>query len=388
MASINVLEKFFTSSYISPIWLQDFINRTGNQFWTKRYLSGLGGKLVKSHWRYEFKEILYTRLYGPSLKTLNTVYERDVLFDRMIAKKLLKQRGEYFWGFQGSCLESLKAAKMAGKITICELAAAHAPAAVRILGEEAKLHPEWADSLDHFQFPDAYFERICNEPRVADYVIGASQFTLRTLREENIPEAKLRFLPLGFEVNRIKYSEERKPSRPLKLLYAGRVTQRKGIKYLLEAMRSFSRTDVELHVIGNVHGSGNALKQYKDRFIFHPALSQYDLFKEYHKYDAFVLPSVFEGFGLVIVEAMAAGLPVITTANTIGPELIQGNNNGYLVPIRNVAAIEQSIAQLLEKSPDELLAMRQSARHAALQYSWGAYASRLEPLLQTLPPIQ
>lgn len=383
MASINVLEKFFTSSYVSPIWLQDVIDRSGNQFWSKRYLTGLGGKLVKSHWRYEIKEILYNRLYGNTTKTLNTVYERDVKFDRMISRKIVRQKGEYFWGFQGSCLESLKAAKAAGKITICELAAAHAPAAIRILGEEAKLHPEWADSLDHFQFPEKYFQRICEEPNAADFVVGASQFTLRTLRDENIPESKLRFLPLGFEINRVIYSGEVARKRPLRLLYAGRITQRKGVKYLLEAMKSFSKTDVELHIIGNIHGSGHALREYKDRFILHHSLSQYELFKEYHKYDAFVIPSVFEGFGLVIVEAMAAGLPVITTANTIGPDLIHDDINGYLVPIRDIEAIRRSIQQLLDKSSDELAAMRQAARNAALNYSWGAYASRLEPLLET-----
>lgn len=377
------LAKFYTSSYITPKWLQDYFTKTNDQYWTRRFLTGLHGDKVESNWRFEVKEILLSRLYGQSEKTLNAVYGRDVNFDRFIASRMSKLSGDIFWGYQGSCLKSLTAAKHNGKLAICEMAAAHAPASLRILGEERKLHPEWSDSFDYLEFPLEYFKRLCEEPHQADMVIGASAFTLQTLREEGVEEKKLKYLPLGFELNRIEFSSEVKHvSKPFRLLYAGRVTQRKGMMYILEALKHFKKTDVELHIIGNIHGSGRGLRGYEGMYKLHHSVSQYDLFKQYHHYDAFILPTVFEGFGLVIVEAMAAGLPTITTANGIGPELIEEDKNGYIVPIRDIPAIVNAIAQLLSKSEGELSQMRKAARVSALNFSWDAYKARLKQFVE------
>jgi glycosyltransferase involved in cell wall biosynthesis len=327
--------------------------------------------------------MLFARLYGHTEKTIQAVYDRDMSFDRYIAGKLPALRGGIFWGFQGSCFESLTAARQSSKIAVCVLATAHAPAAQRILGEEQQLNPEWADSIDNVSFPDDYYKRLCEEPHRADIVIGASEFTLQTLRDDNVAASKLRLLPLGFELAHIPYVEQNVLRKgPLKLLYAGRVTQRKGIKYLLEAMKQFSPEEVELHIIGFVQGRGAAFRRY-DNFIHHGPMQQYELFKQYKEFDAFVLPSVFEGFGLVVLEAMAAGLPVITTPNSIGPEVITNGNEGYIVPIRDIDAIADAIRQMVNTSPEQRMGMKRNARKKALQYSWDAYRVRLGAVLNT-----
>ncbi len=342
--------------------------------------------MVESNWRFELKEIIYSKLHGQSAKTLNAVYERDVRFDKYVASKMHQLSGDIFWGFQGSSHDSIIAARKSGKLTLCELSTAHAPMAKKILGEEQLLHPEWADSFDNLEFPPGYFERLCNEPIEADWVIGASSFTLRTLEESGIAKHKLKYLPLGFDVEKIPFAIRQSTTerKPLKILYAGRITQRKGIKYLLEAMRSFNRSDVELHIIGHLHGSGAGLQPYRDLYTLHQPVSQAQLFERYGDFDVLALPTIFEGFGLVVIEAMAAGLPVITTPNSIGPELIVNDENGYVVPIRNVPAIVNAIRTLLRKSPGELNVMRQSARNKALQFSWHAYTQRLKAMMELL----
>jgi alpha-maltose-1-phosphate synthase len=382
---LKQLDKFYTSSYIRQLWLQNLINKSGNQFWSKRFLSGLAGNVVQPHWRFELKEILYSKLYGHSQKILNAVYERDVKFDALISKKLQRRQGNIFWGFQGSCYESLNSARDVGKKTICELATGHVPASLRILGEERRLHPDWADSFDNLNFPPSYLKRLEQEPHRADFVVGASSFTLETLRQDDVDVSKLKLLPLGFEAERIPYKpNDTQRSGPLKLLYAGRVTQRKGIVYLLEAMQCFSPKDVELHIVGFVQGSGKGLGKFTGQFTQHPPVSQYELFSLYQHFDAFVLPTLFEGFGLVIIEAMAAGLPVITTPHSIGPEIITDRENGFIVPIRDSIAIKKTIEYLLSLQAHELLAIKHAARKAALNYSWHHYTKRLEALLLTL----
>jgi alpha-maltose-1-phosphate synthase len=386
LKDLGSLKKFFTSSYITSEALQVFLIKSGNTFWTRRFLEGLSGNDVASNWSFELKEMLLAKIFGQSERTLNAVYERDVKFDHYVSGKIGRIDCDIFWGFQGSCLQSLLSAKRSSKISVCELATGHAPSAVRLLQEEKNLNPEWADSIDNVSFPDSYFERLRREPHEADFVVAASSFTLRTLREDGVPESKLHLLPLGFELDHIPYTEQRrtrKPGAPIKLLYAGRLTQRKGVKYLLDAMNEFDPEEVELHMIGHIQGSGKGLSRYKN-YIHHSPLPQYELFKMYQEFDAFVLPSIFEGFGLVLVEAMAAGLPIITTSHSIGPEIVENDKNGYLVPIRSSAEIASAIRKYLGKSEEERFEMKRNARETALKYSWDEYKLRLDQVLKVL----
>ncbi len=112
-------------------------------------------------------------------------------------------------------------------------------------------------------------------------------------------------------------------------------------------------------------------------------MAQSVLFQVYKNFDALVHPSLFEGFGLVIPEAMAAGLPVITTPNSIGPELMTEGQNGYIVPIRNADMLEEAIVHLRNKTNEQYTQVCKAARAAALHFSWSAYQSRLSKLLES-----
>jgi glycosyltransferase involved in cell wall biosynthesis len=93
-------------------------------------------------------------------------------------------------------------------------------------------------------------------------------------------------------------------------------------------------------------------------------------------HDVFVFPSLFEGFGLVLLEALAMGLPIITTAHTAGPDLIQDGVEGFIVPIRDAAAIAERLEQL-HREPARLAEMSRAARERARQFSWGKYEKTL-----------
>lgn len=385
LLELDFLNKFYTSSYIKNSRLQKYFLKKNNQFWTRRFLTGLSGNIINSNWRFEIPEHLGKMLKHDSNKIEELVYNRDEKFDTYISTILSKTKPKYFWGFQGSCMKSLLAVKQNGGVAICELATAHITYAKKILNEEKLLHPEWADSISNVDFPLHYEKRLIAEPNVADVVIAASTFTKMTLIESGVLESKIHILPLGADVEHIKYiKKKRDKKKPLKLLYAGTVTQRKGIYYLLEAMKSLHKSEVELHIIGNVFGSGVAFDNYKDVYTYHGSVSQQQLFELYHDFDVLVLPTIFEGFALVIVEAMAAGLPVVTTAHSIGPELINEDQNGYIVPIRNIDAIKQSIEKIVNKTENEFQEMSKKARTSALNYSWKMYKSRLEIFLEKM----
>ena len=380
LKSLGMLNKFYTSSYITQPFLQEYFLKKGNTFFTRRFQPGLSAPDVKARWDFELKEVLFRKLYGKTEKTQNAVYYRDVNFDKYISKLLPSQTSNAFWGFQGSAHQSLQAAKQKGKLAIVELATAHVKASIEILGEEAKLQPDFADSLDNLVFPSFYQKRLEEEPHLADICIAASDFTKQTLLADGIAESKIISLPLGFDMDYVPYNavtNSNFSAKPLRLLYAGTLTQRKGIKYLLNVMQQLKGENITLTCIGGIQGSGEGLKPYNGLFTHIPAVSQLEMFKLYQEYDALVLPTVFEGFGLVIVEAMAAGLPVITTPHSIGPELITNGENGYIVPIRNEEALLKAIVSIRNLSDAQYQSMRLNARLTVEAYTWKAYQNRL-----------
>ncbi|MEP2770519.1 MAG: glycosyltransferase family 4 protein [Fulvivirga sp.] len=383
LEQLGYLNKFYTSSYVRDRWLQKIIRRSGNKFFSKRFVEGLHGNKIKTHWHYEVKEFLLARLNVDRQKVQEAVYLRDVNFDRMVAAKLSKTNASMFWGFQGSSYESIKSANRHGLKTICELSTGHVIESIKILGEEAELQPKWSDSFDNLVFPESYRERLEQEPQEANMVIAASSFTKKTLVKSGIKEEKVKVLPLGFDHRFIPFEEKKEFDSNLKLLYTGRITQRKGVSYLLDAMKHL-KGHATLDMIGFVHGKGAGLVGYDDCYTLLQPMNQHDLFKTYHNYDALILPSLFEGFGLVIVEALAAGLPVITTKNTVGADIIKNDFNGYLVEIRNSKAIEEAVEKLASKTDEEKSQMRANARSTAMKYSWKSYQQRLKDVLNDI----
>ncbi len=372
LLELGMLEKFCTGSYVRSKFWQDYFTKNNNSFWKKRFILGLYGDKVESKWRFELNYFLAKKFSKNLSDSEKLIYDWDTAYDAYMSERIKNYEAKYFWGFQGSCFETLQAAKNAGKTTICELSTAHVTVAKKILIEESKLHPNWADSISNLNFPPQFEKRLEQEPHRADYVFAASEFTKQTLLEAGVGENKVIKLPLGADVSKIKTKEQNNniQNRPLKLLFAGMVTQRKGIMYLLEAMKTFHKQDVELHIIGNIFGAKDEFEKYVDRYTYHGTMTQMQIFEKYADYDALVLPTVFEGFALVIIEAMAAGLPVITTPNCIGPDIIEENKNGYLVPIRDVKKLQEAITMLRNKTNDEFRAMSESARSAALKFSW------------------
>jgi len=384
LLDLGYLKTFYTSSYIASRAIQQLAQKNEWSSLSRRFLPGLGGNYVHSAFKYEIKELLYRKIKGNNQRTNELVVKRDVQFDTDLSKKLGSLSYDLFWGFQGSSRNCLQVSNDLGKETVCEMTSAYLPFAKKMLQEEAELHPEWADSIDVGYFPSYYEERLLEEPIIAKKIIAISTFLKHTLVQEGVAADKISVVPLGFDVNNIPFVPETSSvdNRPLRLLYAGKITQHKGIKYLLEAIKQFSKKDVELYIIGNVYGSGEAFRRYKDQYVYQKGISQKDLFNAYSRYDALVFPSIMEGFGLVTVEAMGAGLPVITTPNTNAAELLVNGKNGFVVPIRDTAAIAAAIGNMRAMTNTEFQEMRQHARHTALQYSWDAHTARIASFLK------
>jgi len=224
------------------------------------------------------------------------------------------------------------------------------PIAIRkILTEELKISPEAEFSIlaEHeMQVSDDMLARLDGESQLADSIVVASSFTQKTLVESGIHSDKISVLPYGVDADRFPqkliYSDCR---RKLKILFLGQMVQRKGLSYLLKAVKALHTDNVELTIVGRGRIDEHLLKEYATFVDFNiiRGLSHEDLVKCFHDHDVMVLPSLIEGFGHVILEAMSAGLPVICTKNTAGPDLFLTGDEGIVVPIRDSEAISTCI---------------------------------------------
>ena len=189
----------------------------------------------------------------------------------------------------------------------------------------------------------------------------------------------LKFHPTNRLLYRGQIRQEHGVSRsdPL-LMFAGGDWERKGVLYVIEALSLLPQPDVKLLVIGNgdekFYGQLAELKQVRDRIIFVPHSS--NLWEYYAASDIFVLPTIYEPFGLVIAEAMASGLPVITTRVAGAADIIIDGVNGLLVSSpADVNGLATKI-ELLLSNAGLRKTMGERARETAEKFSWDRVAQK------------
>ena len=300
--------------------------------------------------------------------------------DRRIARRLTERkdvRGVYL--YEDGAAESFAVARELGVRTFYDLPIGYWRVARRLLSEEAQLSPEWAETLEGVSDSDAKLARKDQELALADTVFVASSFTQQTLSEFPgvLPEVVV--APYGAPTPTANVSPSvRHPDDPLKVLFVGSLGQRKGLRYLLEAMDSLKgQGGFNLTLIGTLPGARcDPLRRAVRHHRYIPSLPHAEILGEMRRHHVLVLPSLFEGFGLVLTEAMANGLPIIATPHTAAPDLIENGKEGFLVPIRST---EEIATRLTELRSDET--KRQGMAEAALRRSaeqtWRHYRSTI-----------
>jgi glycosyltransferase involved in cell wall biosynthesis len=376
------LTRFVTSGYYCPERFPDRIvacRPTMDALLRRRHLEGLDASRIVRRWGLELPELLGRTMFGNGALTEWLVYLRDARFDRWVARRWAAA-GDVYWGFQGSCLESLRAVRAAGKMGVAEFATAHVTLAVRLLAAESEKHPEWADTISNFRFPDWYRRRLEQEPREADFCIAASEFTRKSLLEAGIAAERIKLLPLGADLHEFCPSA-RSTDGPFRMLFVGGVGQRKGIKYLLEAYRKMRGAGTELVIVGPPMGSGKALERYRGDYTYLGRMDQKGVIEQMHRCHVLVLPSVFEGFGLVVPEAMASGMPVIASTHSIGPEIIRDGEDGFVLEPDDVEGLAAKL-DWLAGHRHEACEMGRRASVQAKSLSWERHAERVAELIE------
>ncbi len=294
-------------------------------------------------------------------------------FDLTVARNWAG-KAEFVYGFELASAETFKAQKRLGCSTILSQLIAHPGTAQRLIGEEMERYPDAVTAYDRHllklvnrinAIKDEQFE-------LSDLIIANSDFVRQSFVDAGISPDKIAVVPGASPVEVGANQSERSHDRVV-FLSAGLQSIRKGTPYLLDAWRQLkSHTGGELWLVGKNTLPARLLADLPGKVVIRPTVSRAELFDLYRQASVLVLPSLCEGFALVILEAMAHGLPVITTPNSGCGEFVEDGVNGWIVPVQDAKALGDRISWCNDNA-ERLEEMGEVSRRKASGWTWDDY---------------
>jgi glycosyltransferase involved in cell wall biosynthesis len=217
------------------------------------------------------------------------------------------------------------------------------PVEYRLVAAEANAWPGYVTEAP--LYPEAYFERLRQEWALADVIVVNSHWSREALIAEHVPEEKIEVVPLAFDGERLRPRRRARVDGPVRVLWLGQVNIRKGIQYLVEAARLLSDAEVEIIVAGPIQIPRGAIDEAPPNMRWIGAVGRDEVGELYATSDVFVLPTISDGFAITQIEAMAHGLPVITT-RCCG-EVVDSGVTGFIVPARDPHALAEAIRRFV-----------------------------------------
>lgn len=295
------------------------------------------------------------------------------------AANLLPGDVDAVYGYEDSCSQTFATAKQHGICCFYELPIMFYKEHKKIVEEEASLFPEFRDFLPALNETPYKIRKKDAELDLADHIIVASSATRNSLTNHGVDPKRISVLPYGSPLDYMCPSETKGKGK-FTVLFVGSICPRKGLHYLVEAWKKLDLSNAELIFVGEMAYPSRWVTENRSFFSHIDRLPHSELLQVYQKASLFVFPSLVEGFGLVLLEAMACGLPVLTTVNTAGPDIVDEGRDGFVVPVRDVNALAEKIKWCYENS-DELAIMSVNSRIKAEFFSWERYQSSLAALV-------
>jgi alpha-maltose-1-phosphate synthase len=303
---------------------------------------------------------------------------RNDLLDAAVARAVRRQKPRIVIGHDGSALHAGRAAHEVGALAVLNQVVGHVAAAHEIFREEALLAPDFAETM--VTTPDWIVERHEAELREADGILVPSEYVCDTLTARGARPERISVLPYGVDIDRFRPATS--PRRDgFRILFVGHLSQRKGIRYLLDAVRRLKLPGAELVLVGKMVGRESAFAPYRDIFRHVAHVPYHEVHRLFQEADIFVYPSLHEGSAFATYEALASGLPIVTTRNA--GSVARDGKEGFIVPIRDVDALMDRIERLY-RDPALRAAMAAAARRRATEFTWAHYRARLNHYIDGL----
>lgn len=283
--------------------------------------------------------------------------------------------------YEDGALKTFQSAKAMGLRCFYDLPIAYWETAKSLLTEEAERLPQWARTIPGTNDSPEKLARKTEEAELADVIITPSQFVLNSLPRRIREEKECVVLPFGTSTSPEYKSRETPKNAPLRVLFAGSLTQRKGLADLFHAFQLVDSEEVELVVMGSLCAPLDFYRKEYRNFVYEPPRPHDKVLQLMSECDVFVLPSLVEGRALVQLEALSVGLPLIISHNTGGEDLLSEDcPTGFAVDIRNPQQIAEKVEWFV-KNRSLIDEMKENCREHARKITWNGYRSSLYQLL-------
>jgi glycosyltransferase involved in cell wall biosynthesis len=263
-------------------------------------------------------------------------------------------------------------ARRLGKACIYDMPICYYAAWAKTESELLRKYPDW---LPHKSSPAAHDPRLeqkRQEMALADLTLVPSRYVEATIREF-YPHKEIALAPYGVDVEFWTPGPTNKPARPLRFIFVGHVSLRKGAPLLIEAWSKAELRDAELMLVGSWMLSDSKRRSLPSGIKWFPPCSSQALRDRYRECHVFVFPSFAEGLALVLLEAMACGLPVIASESS-GASDVMTTGSGFVTPPGDLDRLVE-LLRWFDLHRDELPAMGREARSQAERCTWSNYRS-------------
>ncbi len=387
LSKAGALGEFHTSIAVNPEawWLNVLPAKIKQEALRRTY--PLAGEEIQTHPLLELARLTLPKAglrkcteHEVGWASVDAVY-RDV--DQQVAKRLavLKKNNnkpDAVYGYEDGALSSFREAKQLGIKCLYDLPIGYWRAGRIYLKAEQERWPDWAATLPGFRDSDDKLQRKDEELILADHVFVASKFTAKTLGYFPGTLPPVSVVPYGFPLvtGTRNYNSNISNTGPLKLIFVGGLSQRKGIADFFALHDAFGDR-VSLTIVGYKAGDNcPVLNEALAKHRWIPSLPHQEVLKLMREHDVLIFPSLFEGFGLVITEAMAQGTPVITTDRTAGPDVIKDNENGWLIEAGRTEKLIEAVENIL-LHPALVANAGRAAMEAARKRPWEIYGQEM-----------
>ena len=313
-------------------------------------------------------------------RIVDLVWEHEILrFDRGVAKRAL-EGATGFYGYEYSALATFQEAERRGLARIYEVPSPEHDFVENLIQREIEEFPELDDGTrKYFLARQARrTERRRREWAMADVVIANSTFTRDSYAAAGLDASKVHVVPLGAPpVHQECIDGGSREHDLLRVLWAGTFSVRKGAHYLLSAWRLIaSENAATLDVYGRVSLPERLLQDRPASIRICSTIPRAELSVKYQIADVLVFPTLCDGFGMVITEAFAHALPVITTERAGAADLVRHRENGLIIASGDAQALAEALEWCLNHR-SELKAMRRRAFETATSWQWPNYRMAL-----------
>lgn len=288
--------------------------------------------------------------------------------DHAIAAKL--EKCDVYIGLSGMAVQSLQRAKDLGALAICDRGSSHVQAQKTILQHDPSAQ----------QLTANYIQRELRGYDIANKIAVASIFARNSFLANGVPENKIFLNNYGVNLGRFSAVKSRPTGDKSKLLFVGNWCYQKGCD-LFESLLD-SNSDITLTHIGT---AGDVPFPVSDRFRTLGPIPNEQLSSHYHAADIFVFPSRQDGFGMVLLEALACGMAVVASQNCGAVDALRAiperSNLIRILPDVTSTDLIEAIAQAVNDGKHGVKNSSADQEFRSKEFSWAAYGARYNAFL-------